>query len=136
MSAATATQKSAIQNPQRSPLFASLIGVVAVIVLFQAVWAGIFIRESKKYNATWVQVHSRGADLAILLTIVAAIVVFIKIRERRDLLIGSITLAVALVLESYIGGLVGNSPWVTAIHFPLAMAIMGLCGWLPLRTRH
>lgn len=136
MSASTATQNSATQISKRSPLFASLIGVVAVIVLFQAVWAGIFVRETKEYNATWVEVHSRGADLAILLTIVAAVVVFVKLRERRDLLIGSIVLAVALVLESYIGGLVGDSPWVTAIHFPLAMAIMGLCIWLPLRTRH
>lgn len=136
MSAATATQTTASQTSKRSPLFASLIGVVAVIVLFQAVWAGIFIRESKKYSTTWVEVHSRGADLAILLTIVAVVVAFKKLRERRDLLIGSIALAVVLVLESYIGGLVGSSPWVTAIHFPLAMAIMGLCGWLPLRTRH
>lgn len=135
MSASTATQSSATQAPARSPLFSSLIGVVALIVLFQAVWAGIFVREGKEYNATWVEVHSRGAELAIVLTIVAAVVVFVKLRERRDLLIGSVVLAVVLVLESYIGGLVGDSPWVTALHFPLAMAIMGLCVWLPLRTR-
>lgn len=135
MTASTATQNSAAPTTKRSPLFASLVGIVALIVLFQAVWAGIFVREGKDYNATWVQVHSRGADLAILLTVVAAVVVFVKLRDRRDLLVGSIALAVVLVLESYIGGLIGASPWVTAIHFPLAMAIMGLCVWLPLRAR-
>lgn len=135
MSASTGTA-TATDAPTRNPLFASLLGVIALIVLFQAVWAGIFIRESKEYNATWVTVHSRGADLAILLTIVAAVLAFVKLRERKDLLFGTIALAVVLVLESYIGGLVGNSPWVTAIHFPLAMAIMGLCVWLPLRSRH
>ncbi len=131
-----AVSAAAVNNaPVRNPLFASLIGVVAVIVLFQAVWAGIFIRESKEYNATWVQVHSRGADLAILLAVVAAVVAFVKLRERQDLWIGALALAVVLVLESYIGGLVGESSWVTAVHFPLAMAIMGLCVWLPLRIR-
>lgn len=78
--------------------------MVAVIVFFQAAWAGMFIRENKDYNATWGAVHSRGADLAILLTIVAAIVVFIKLRKRRDLLIATITRG------SYIGGRVAATP--------------------------
>ncbi|NYJ76072.1 hypothetical protein [Allobranchiibius huperziae] len=118
-------------------VFAALVGVVAVVVLFQGVWAGIFIRESKENNSSWVQVHARGADLAILLAIVAVVWAVLRLRERKDLLFGSIALAVALVLEAYLGGIIGDSPGVQAVHFPLAMVLMGLCVWLPVRAaRH
>ncbi len=138
MSATTRTSpaRTSSDSPPRSPIFAALVGVIAVIVLFQAAWAGMFIREGKEYDATWVTVHARGAELAIVLALVAVVLAFVKLQARKDLLIGSIALAVILVLESYIGGLVGESPAVTALHFPLGMALMGLCVWLPLRSRH
>ncbi|MBO1753957.1 hypothetical protein [Allobranchiibius sp. CTAmp26] len=115
-------------------VFAALVGVVAVIVLFQGVWAGIFIREAKENNSTWVQVHARGADLAILLAIIAVVWAVLRLRARKDLLFGSIALAVILVVEAYIGGIIGDSPGAQAVHFPLAMALMGLCVWLPFRA--
>ena len=67
---------------------------------------------------------------------VCGVAAFVWLRQRRkDLLIGSAALTVLLVLESYIGGEVGGRPGLTAVHFPLAMALMGLAVWLPLRTR-
>lgn len=134
--ARTSPARTAPASSPRSPIFASLAGVIAVVVLFQAAWAGMFIREGKEYDATWVTVHARGADLAIVLALVAVVIAFVKLRARKDLLIGSIALLVVLVLESYIGGLVGENAAVTALHFPLGMALMGLCVWLPLRSRH
>lgn len=115
--------------------FNVLIGVASLVVLLQGLWAGIFIREGKHDNSTWVQAHSRGADLAILLAIAAAVVVVWKVRERRDLAIGSVAFAVLLVLEAYVGGLIGSNPAVQAVHFPLAMGLLGLAVWLPLRAR-
>ena len=43
-------------------------------------------------------------------------------------------MTVLLALEAYLGGLIGDSPAVTALHFPLAMALMGLAVWLPVRA--
>ena len=40
-----------------------------------------------------------------------------------------------LLVESYVGGEIGDRPWLTAVHFPLAMALVGLAVWLPLRAR-
>ena len=114
--------------------YTAIIGVAAVLVLLQAVWAGLFIREGEDYRDNWVEIHARGADLAIILGIVAFVVLVVKLRSRRDLLIGTAAFVVALVLEAYLGGLIGDSPALTVVHFPLAMAIMGLSVWLPLRA--
>ena len=62
-------------------------------------------------------------------------VVFIQLRERRDLLIGTAVFTVLLILEAYLGGLIGDKPGVEVIHFPLAMGLLGLAVWLPLRAR-
>ncbi len=130
----TTTAASTRVASKPNSLYMALLGLASLVVLFQAVWAGVFIREGKDNNSTWVNVHARGADLAILLAIAAAVVVFVKMRERRDLLIGTIAFAVVLVLEAFLGGLIGNSPGVEIVHFPLAMALMGLAVWLPLRA--
>jgi heme A synthase len=131
----TTTASSAKTSSERSTMYVALLGLASLVVLFQAVWAGLFIREGKDNNDTWVNVHARGADLAIVLAIAAAVVVFLRMRDRRDLLIGTIAFAVALVLEAYLGGLIGDSPAVEVVHFPLALALMGLAVWLPLRAR-
>lgn len=115
--------------------YTAIIGVAAVLVLLQAVWAGLFIREGEDYRDNWVEIHARGADLAIILGIVAFVVLVVKLRSRRDLLIGTAAFVVALVLEAYLGGLIGEHSGLTAVHFPLAMALMALAVWLPLRAR-
>ncbi|MBA8792951.1 hypothetical protein FHX74_000545 [Friedmanniella endophytica] len=118
----------------RSTLFSALIGLAALAVLLQGLWAGLFIHEGRKYDDSWVEVHARGADVAIALALVATIVAIVKLRSRLDILVGSIAFTVLLVLEAFLGGLIGDSPAVTAVHFPLAMALMGLAVWLPLRA--
>jgi heme A synthase len=121
--------------PTHSRLFSALIGLAALAVLLQGVWAGLFIREGKDNDSTWVTVHARGADVAIVLAVLAAMVAVARLRSRRDLVSGSIAFAVLLVVEAYIGGLVGNHNALEVIHFPLAMALIGLSVWLPLRVR-
>ena len=64
----------------------------------------------------------------------ATVIAVLKLRSRRDLVFGSGALVVLLVVESYIGGLIGDHSGLTAVHFPLAMALVGLAVWLPLRA--
>lgn len=124
---------------ERSPLFSALIGLAALAVLLQGLWAGIFLGHNRQGDAAtgWVTVHSRGAEVAILLAAAATVVAFVKMRDRKDLWVGSAALTVLLVLESYLGGLIVDSGKysLTAVHVPFAMALMGLVVWLPLRAR-
>ena len=119
----------------RSAAYSILIGLTTLAILLQAVWAGIFIREGQDNNDTWVTVHARGADVAIVLAIVAAVIAFVQLRARRDLWIGTAVLAVLLILEAYLGGLVGDNPAVQEVHFPLAMLLIALAVYLPARAR-
>jgi hypothetical protein len=134
-----------LEQPQtpvtrRAPLFGGLIGLTTLAVLLQGVWAGIFLEhDGKRDNASrWIDVHARGADIAILLAVAAAAVGFVKLRQRRDLWGGAAVLAALLLVESYLGGLIrdASKDTLTAVHVPLAMLIMGLAVWLPVRARH
>lgn len=123
----------------RSPVFSAIIGLAALAVLLQGLWAGIFLAHDGQRDDAggWIDVHARGADVAIVLTVAATIFAFVKLRPRRDLWIGGLVLTVLLILESYLGGLIrdDSKDTLTAVHVPLAMAIMGLVVWLPLRAR-
>jgi heme A synthase len=118
-----------------SKLFSALVGLISLDILLQAVWAGVFIREGKDNNDHWVSVHARGADVVIILAIIATIYASAQLRDRNDLLFGSAALAVLLILEAFLGGKIGDHPAVEAVHFPLALGLMGLAVWLPLRAR-
>ena len=51
-------------------------------------------------------------------------------------LIGTTALVIALIIEAYIGGRItddGNDT-LTAVHVPLAMAVLALAVWLPIRA--
>jgi hypothetical protein len=124
----------------RNPLYNALIGLTALAVLLQGLWAGLFLRDDGKSPGAegWVDVHARGGDIAILLAAVATVVAFWKLRRRRDLWAGSAVLTVLLVLEAYVGGLIRDEhvDSLTAVHVPLAMAVMGLVIWLPVRATH
>ena len=119
----------------RSGLFSILVGLASLGVLLQGLWAGMFIRPGVAFDAYWVTVHARGAEVTIALALAAAVVAFLWLRPRRDLVIGSAVLVVLLALEAYIGGEVYDNQWLTAVHIPLALALMGLAVWLPLRAR-
>ena len=137
MSQPTVASQTTSAHVQRKtdPIYSILIGLASLDILLQGVWAGIFVREGKDNNDHWVNVHARGADIAIGLTILAAIVVVARMRHRRDLVIGTILMAVLLVVEAYIGGLIGAHPPAEEVHFPLAMALLALAVWLPTRAR-
>lgn len=118
----------------RSRPFTILTGLAAIAVLLQGLWAGLFIHEGHDYQQNWVEVHARGADIAIGLAVLATIIALVKLRSRPGLVVGSIAFTVLLALEAFLGGLIGDAPSVTIIHFPLALALMGLAVWLPLRS--
>ena len=82
----------------------------------------------------WVDVHARGADAAIALAVIATGVAIWRHRQRRDLIFGGAIFAVLLLLEAYIGGLIGQHSGASAVHFPIAMGLMGLAVWLPFRA--
>jgi ABC-type Na+ efflux pump permease subunit len=130
--------KSAGAGRRRSILFAILIGLAGLAILLQGLWAGIFLEHDGKRDAAhnWIDVHARGAEVALVLALAATIVSFVKLRSRRDLWLGSAALTVLLILESYIGGLIRDDgkDSLTAVHVPLAMALMGLVVWLSLRA--
>ena len=123
----------------RDPLYASLIGLTSLVILLQGLWAGMFVREGKDFDASSaqsnsVEVHDWGARLAIVLALASMIVVLWRLRARKDLLVGTGALFVLLVVEAYIGGGIGDhAGWPTA-HIPLAMALMALSVWLPTRA--
>jgi hypothetical protein len=125
--------------PARNPVFSALIGLTSLAVLLQGLWAGIFLEHDGQRDAAsgWIDVHARGADVAIILAAAATVVAFWKLRARRDLWIGSAVLTVLLVFESWLGGLIRDNgkDTLTAVHVPLAMALMALVVWLPLRSR-
>ncbi len=120
----------------RSTLYTVVAVVTSVVVLLQALWAGLFVHEGQDYQDRWVQVHDLGAKVSIALALVALVVAVVKLRSRRDLIIGTAVFLVLLALEGHLGSLIGDSPAVTAIHFPLGMGLMALAVWLPFRSRH
>lgn len=139
MTTKSATAATAVHPATRNVLFSVLVGLTALAVLLQGVWAGLFLEHDGERDAasSWMSVHARGGDIAIGLALLATIVALIKLRQRKDLCVGSAALTVLLAVEAYIGGLIvdASKDTLTAVHVPLAMAIMALVIWLPLRAR-
>lgn len=126
-------------NASAHKVFAALAGVSSLAVLLQGLWAGMFMSNPDKEpeDGPWLEVHSWGGKVAILFAILAAIWAFTKLKGRKDLAFGALVLAVVLVLESYLGGLIvdDGKDVMAAVHVPLAMAAMALSVWLPLRAK-
>lgn len=123
----------------RDRLFLSMIGLTSLVILLQGLWAGLFIREGKDFDATsaqsnWVQVHDWGARVAIVLALASLVIAVMRLRSRRDLLLGTGALFVALLVEASIGGAIGDHPSWPSFHIPLAMVLMALSVWLPSRA--
>jgi len=122
----------------RAPVFSALIGVSALAVLLQGLWAGIFLEHDGQRDAAeiWIEVHARGAEVALVFAVLATAYAFWKRRARRDLWAGGLVFTALIVVESYMGGLIRDDGQdaLTAAHVPLAMAIMGLAVWLPVRA--
>jgi hypothetical protein len=119
------------------PLYRTLIGLALVGVLLQGLWAGLFVHEGRDYQENWVEVHALDGEVTIALAALATVAAFVFLRHRKDLVIGSLVLTVLLVVEAYIGGRIGGTAELTAVHFPLALALMALAVWLSVRAaRH
>jgi heme A synthase len=120
-------------------LLGALAGLTSLGVLLQGLWAGLFLPVGKggNYDDTWVAVHSWGARITLLLALVTTVVAFVRHRSRRELWTGALVLTVLLVIESVLGAAIsdGSSGTAAAFHVPLALLIMSLTVWLPLRAR-
>jgi hypothetical protein len=122
----------------RSRLYTLLLGLTGLAVVLQGLWAGVFLEHDGRRDAaqSWIDVHARGGEVAIALATAAAVTAFLRLRDRRDLWGGTVVLVAALVLEAWLGGTISDGhDGVTAVHVPLAVLLMGLAVWLPLRAR-
>lgn len=135
--ASTETPSPAPATSERvgSPLFSAVVGLAGLVILLQAVWAGLFIREDAKFEDNWVTVHSIGGTVALVLALIAVIVAFVQLRSRRDVVMGSIAFLLLLVVEAVIGGFIGGTPALETVHFPLALLLMAMTAWLSVRAR-
>src|SRR4051794_41950069 len=112
----TITQAQSIgRATERSVLVEALIGLSGLAVLLQGLWAGIFLQHDGQRDAAsgWIDVHARGGEVALLLTVIVTVVTFVRVRARRGLWPGWIVVPVLLAVEAYLGGLVradGHGP--------------------------
>lgn len=124
---------------QRSVLFSALLGLTTLTILLQGLWAGIFLEHDGKRDAasSWINVHAAGAYVALILALAATIVAVVRLRLRKDLIGGSTALTVLLIIEIGLGQAVhSGTDALTAIHVPLAMAIMAVAVGLSIRARN
>src|SRR6476620_11735519 len=141
-SASTRVEHTPATSANRAPgrrLFSIVTGLAALLVLLQGLWAGIFLEHDGERDAasSWIECNARGGEITLVLAVVALVIAWVKLRDRRDLLLGSTALVVLLVLESYIGGLIADDSKdsLTAIHVPLAMPTRSLRVPAPPRVR-
>ena len=122
----------------RRRIYSALTGVAALAVLLQGLWAGLFLEHDGQRDASssWIDVHALGGEVAIAFAVLAAAWALFRLRGRKDLLYGAVVLVVLLALESYLGGLIRDDgkDSITAVHVPLAMLLMAVSVWLPLRA--
>ncbi len=133
------TTTSPVSAPARpSPVYSILMGIAALAVLLQGLWAGLFLEHDGQRDAAsnWVEVHAKGGEVALGFAVLATAYAIWKRRSRKDLWVGGLVFTLLLVVEAYIGGLIVDESQdaLTVVHVPVAMALMGLAVWLPLRA--
>lgn len=118
-------------------IFAVLAGLTGVGIVLQGVWAGIFLSSDNRPDS-WVRVHDLGAWVTLGLAVLTAAWALLRLRHRRDLLIGAVVLALLVAGEAHLGGMItdGGQDALTAVHVPVALALMALASWLPYRALH
>lgn len=140
MSTSAGSRGAATSARASTALFSSFAGLTSLGVLLQALWAGLFVPVAKggPYDDAWVNVHNWGARVTLLLAVITAVVGFVTVRGRRELWIGAVVLAVLVAVEVGLGSAISDdgSGAAAAVHIPLALVIMALTVWLPLRARH
>jgi len=118
------------------PIFAALIGLTTLAILLQAVFAGEFVDRS--HTGGWLSAHNANAVVVIALAVITAIYAVVALRNTaRALVIGSIVLAVLVIVQTVIGHAItdDNDNGLLVIHIPLAMLVFGLAIWLSAKAR-
>jgi heme A synthase len=119
-------------------VFSTLSGLAGLAVLLQGLWAGEFMQyhgpATRAQRDSWVNVHARGGEVAIVLALLATIWALLRLRSRRDLLIGAAVLTVLLAGVAYVGGLITDGMEnLTPLHIPLALTSLVLATWVTSR---
>ncbi len=121
---------------RNGPIFASLVGLTALAILLQAVFAGEFIQRGT--HSSWRSAHDVNADVVVGLTVLTAVFALVRLRAAaRSLAIGAVVLAVAVIVQVVIGHAItqSNDDGLVVVHVPLAMLIFALTIWLSVRAR-
>ena len=122
---------------QRTPrVYTALAALTALGILVQAALAGQFIDRNGRGG--WIHAHSVNADLVAALAILTAAYSLVTMRRSaRELAIGSVVLAVLVLIQLMVGQAITqhSDDGLIAIHVPLAMVIFGLSIWLNVRPR-
>jgi hypothetical protein len=134
----TNTTTSSAAAGARSGLFNALMGLTTLAILLQGLWAGIFLEhDGKRDDASgWIDTHAVGAYVALVLALAATIVAFMRLRSRKDLVRGTAALTVLIFIEGPRPRRGGGTDALTAVHIPLAMALMAMAVGLSIRARH
>lgn len=117
-------------------IFAILSGLTALGIILQGLWAGIFLSYDERPDS-WIEIHDAGAWVTLTLAILSAAWAVWKLRGDKALWIASVALAIIVAGEAHLGGTItdqGNDG-ATAIHVPVAMVLLALSVWLPMRAR-
>ncbi|MEU2351178.1 hypothetical protein [Modestobacter sp. NPDC049651] len=128
------TERAPAPTTRPHPAYSALVGLTSLGVLLQGLWAGLFLRPGDQ--GTWVSIHQHAGETTVLLGVLAAVAALVWMRHNRPALIGTLLLAVLLVVELVLGySLDGGSTGAVVVHVPLAMLLMGLAVYLPLAAR-
>jgi hypothetical protein len=129
------TTAAAGPSSRASKVFTSFVGLTALGVLLQGVWAGLFLRGETR-DMDWVDIHGIGGDATTLFALLATITAVGWLRSRRPLLVGSVLLLVLLIAEAVLGRQITDNAEddLTAVHVPLALVIMSLTVWLSVKA--
>jgi hypothetical protein len=116
-------------------VWSALVGLASLGVLLQGLWAGLFLRRDADGRGTWVELHQHGAEVTVVLALLATVAAAVWMRARRDLVLATAVFLVLLLAEMFLGIAIGGSSSAVVLHVPLAMLLMGLAVWLPMAAR-
>ena len=135
---ATSTQARDAARPAddgaRKP-FGMLTGITSLLILLQGLWAGLLLDKGGDDASTWATIHKHAGETAVLLAVICFVWALVKLKHRTELVAGSAVLALAMVVEWFVGHQqAGSASSLLWLHIPLALLTMALSVWLPVRA--
>lgn len=127
-----AVSPASVPDRSDSKVLGMILGIAALLILLQGVWAGVFMNKKGSAHQSWVDIHGHMGEATALVAVIAFVWALVKLRDRRDVLIGTAAFAV-VVIATVAVGMAGKGGLV--VHLPLALCAMGLAVWLPTRLR-